>query len=70
MGRLSKIFDQAKDDTNDKESTKARNNEFVNLNFKVDVETRRKLKQYAAKHDLSLKEVFELAINFYMENNP
>lgn len=70
MGRLSKIFDQAKDDANDKESTKARNNEFVNLNFKVDVETRRKLKQYAAKHDLSLKEVFELAINFYMENNP
>lgn len=45
MGRLSKIFDQAKDDANDKESTKARNNEFVNLNFKVDVETRRKLKQ-------------------------
>jgi hypothetical protein len=70
MGRLSKIFDQAKDDANDKESTKARNNEFVNLNFKVDVETRRKLKQYAAKHDLSLKEVFELAINFYIENNP
>lgn len=70
MGRLSKIFDQAKDDANDKESTKARNNEFVNLNFKVDVETRRKLKQYAAKHDLSLKEVFELAINFYMDNNP
>jgi len=70
MGRLSKIFDQAKDDANDKESTKARNNEFVNLNFKVDVETRRKLKQYAAKHDLSLKEVFELAINFYIDNNP
>lgn len=70
MGRLSKIFDQAKDDANDKESTKARNNEFVNLNFKVDVETRRKLKQYAAKHDLSLKEVFERAINFYIDNNP
>jgi hypothetical protein len=70
MGRLSKIFDQAKDDANDKESTKERNNEFVNLNFKVDVETRRKLKQYAAKHDLSLKQVFELAINFYIENNP
>jgi hypothetical protein len=70
MGRLSKIFDQAKDDANDKESTKARNNEFVNLNFKVDVETRRKLKQYAAQHDLSLKEVFERAINFYIDNNP
>lgn len=70
MGRLSKIFDQAKDDANDKESTKARNNEFVNLNFKVDVDIRRKLKQYAAQHDLSLKEVFELAINFYIDNNP
>jgi uncharacterized pyridoxamine 5'-phosphate oxidase family protein len=70
MGRLSKIFDQAKEEPTDKESTKERNNEIVNLNFKVDVETRRKLKQYAAKHDLSLKEVFELAINFYIENNP
>jgi hypothetical protein len=52
------------------EITKARSNEFVNLNFKVTPEMRRKLKQYAAKHDLSLKEVFEAALDFYIEHHP
>lgn len=71
MGRLSKVFDKAKETTNpEPEITKARNNEFVNLNFKVDPETRRKLKQYAAKHDLSLKDVFEAAIAYYIEHHP
>lgn len=71
MGRLSKVFDTAKaESTPEKELTKARSDEFVNVNFKVSVETRRKLKQYAAKHDLSLKEVFEMALDFYIEYHP
>jgi predicted HicB family RNase H-like nuclease len=68
MGRLSKVFDTAKQDSN--ESKKERKEEIVNLNFKVSAEVRRKIKQYAAKHDKSLKEVFESAIDFYMEHNP
>ena len=73
MGRLSKVFDQAKESSGselDKENKKARKQEIVNLNFKVDVETRRKIRQYAAKHDKSLKEVFEAAIEFYIEHHP
>jgi len=71
MGRLSKVFDKAKEEQPlQQEITKTRNNEFVNLNFKVDPETRRKLKQYAAKHDLSLKDVFEAAIAYYIEHHP
>ena len=71
MGRLSKVFDKAKEEQPpQQEITKERNNEFVNLNFKVDPETRRKLKQYAAKHDLSLKDVFEAAIAYYIEHHP
>lgn len=71
MGRLSKVFDKAKEEPiPQQEITKERNNEFVNINFKVDPETRRKLKQYAAKHDLSLKDVFEAAINFYIDHHP
>ena len=71
MGRLSKVFDKAKEEQSPQEEiTKERSNEFVNLNFKVDPETRRKLKQYAAKHDLSLKDVFEAAIAYYIEHNP
>ena len=71
MGRLSKVFDKAKEEpTPTQEMTKARNNEIVNLNFKVSVETRRQLKQYAAKHDLSLKDVFESAIAYYIEHHP
>jgi hypothetical protein len=71
MGRLSKVFDSAKDNTPpEDESKKARSNEFVNLNFKVDIETKRKIREYAAKHDKSLKEVFEAAIDFYIENHP
>jgi hypothetical protein len=46
------------------------NKELVNLNFKVDVEIRRKIKQYAATHDQSLKEVFERAIEFYIQHHP
>ena len=71
MGRLSKVFDKAKEEQPPQEEiTKARNNEFVNLNFKVDPETRRKLKQYAANHDLSLKDVFEAAIAYYIDHHP
>jgi hypothetical protein len=71
MGRLSKVFDKAKEEqTPQEEITKERSNEFVNLNFKVDPETRRKLKQYAAKHDLSLKDVFEAAIAYYIDHHP
>ena len=71
MGRLSKVFDKAKEEPiPEQEITKARNNEIVNLNFKVSVETRRKLKQYAGKHDLSLKDVFEAAIAYYMDSHP
>ena len=71
MGRLSKVFDQAKESSQlDNESKKARKQEIVNLNFKVSAEMRRKIKQYAAKHDKSLKEVFETAVEFYMEQNP
>ena len=71
MGRLSKVFDQAKElQTESNESTKDRSNEIVNLNFKVSLETRRKLKQYAAQHDLSLKDVFEAALDFYIEHHP
>ena len=73
MGRLSKVFDKAKESSESElkqESTKARKQEIVNINFKVDVETRRKIKQYAAKHDKSLKEVFEAAIMFYIEHHP
>ena len=73
MGRLSKVFDQAKESSQselDQENKKARKQEIVNLNFKVDVEIRRKIKQYAAKHDKSLKEVFEAAIEFYIEHHP
>lgn len=71
MGRLSKVFDQAKGDRfPEPEITKERSNEFVNLNFKVSPEVRRQLKQYAANHDLSLKEVFEAAITYYMEHHP
>lgn len=71
MGRLSKVFDQAKgDNAPESEITKERSNEFVNLNFKVSPEVRRQLKQYAANHDLSLKEVFEAAIAYYMEHHP
>lgn len=71
MGRLSKVFDQAKEENSpEPEITKERSNEFVNLNFKVSPEVRRQLKQYAAKHDLSLKEVFEAAIAYYMEHHP
>jgi hypothetical protein len=71
MGRLSKVFDQAKGDRfPEPEITKERSNEFVNLNFKVSPEVRRQLKQYAANHDLSLKEVFEAAIAYYMKHHP
>ena len=71
MGRLSKVFDKAKEEQSPQEEiTKERSNEFVNLNFKVDPETRRKLKQYAANHDLSLKDVFEAAIAYYIEHHP
>ncbi len=71
MGRLSKVFDTAKaESTPEPELTKARSNEFVNINFKVTPEMRRKLKQYAAKHDLSLKDVFEAALDFYIEHHP
>jgi hypothetical protein len=71
MGRLSKVFDKAKEEQPpQQEITKERSNEFVNLNFKVDPETRRKLKQYAANHDLSLKDVFEAAIAYYIEHHP
>ena len=71
MGRLSKVFDKAKEEQPPQEEiTKERSNEFVNLNFKVDPETRRKLKQYAAKHDLSLKDVFEAAIAYYIDHHP
>lgn len=71
MGRLSKVFNQAKGESDSEpEITKERSNEFVNLNFKVSAEVRRQLKQYAAKHDLSLKEVFEAAIAYYMEHHP
>jgi predicted HicB family RNase H-like nuclease len=71
MGRLSKVFNQAKGDgSSEPEITKERSNEFVNLNFKVSPEVRRQLKQYAANHDLSLKEVFEAAIAYYMEHHP
>jgi hypothetical protein len=71
MGRLSKVFDKAKEEQLPQEEiTKERNNEFVNLNFKVDPETRRKLKQYAANHDLSLKDVFEAAIAYYIDHHP
>jgi hypothetical protein len=71
MGRLSKVFDKAKEEQPPQEEiTKERNNEFVNLNFKVDPETRRKLKQYAANHDLSLKDVFEAAIAYYIDHHP
>jgi predicted HicB family RNase H-like nuclease len=95
MGRLTKVFDQAKQSSEQKdeifnsieqestkslnkeltnstkqENTKSLSQELVNLNFKVDVEIRRKIKQYAAKHDKSLKDVFEEAINSYIEQNP
>jgi hypothetical protein len=71
MGRLSKVFDSAKDNPSlEDENKKARSKEFVNLNFKVDIETKRKIREYAAKHDKSLKEVFEAAIDFYIENHP
>jgi hypothetical protein len=71
MGRLSKVFDKAKEEQPpQQEITKERSNEFVNLNFKVDPETRRKLKQYAANHDLSLKDVFEAAIAYYIDHHP
>jgi hypothetical protein len=71
MGRLSKVFDKAKEEQPpQQEITKERSDEFVNLNFKVNPETRRKLKQYAAKHDLSLKDVFESAIAYYMDHHP
>jgi predicted HicB family RNase H-like nuclease len=76
MSRLSKVFDKAKESSLEnkeetkQESKKTRKQEVVNINFKVDVETRRKIKQYAAKHDKSLKEVFETAIEFYIENHP
>ena len=71
MGRLTKVFDTAKAEPAPKEElTKARSNEFVNVNFKVSLETRRKLKQYAAMHDLSLKNVFEAALDFYIEHHP
>ena len=74
MGRLSKVFDQVKEvqeiQESIKENTKERSNEFVNLNFKVSSETRRKLRQYAAKHDLSLKDVFEAALDFYIKHHP
>ena len=82
MSRLSKVFDQAKESSQEKElnqenkkaskneNTKARKQEIVNINFKVDSSTRRKIKQYAAKHDKSLKEVFEAAIDFYIEHHP
>ena len=70
MGRLSKVFDTAKQSSDTNESKKARKEEIVNLNFKVSAQMRRKIKQYAAKHDKSLKEVFETAVEFYMEQNP
>jgi len=79
MSRLSKVFDTVKSSTQaetettkelNNESKNERNNEIVNLNFKVDVQTRRKIRQYAAKHDKSLKEVFEDALNFYIEHHP
>jgi hypothetical protein len=71
MGRLSDVFDKAKESSQlEKESKKTRKPEIVNINFKVSAEMRRKIKQYAAKHDKSLKEVFEAAIDFYLEQNP
>jgi hypothetical protein len=59
-----------KDEINIEESKKVRSNEFVNLNFKVENEIRRKVKQYAVTHDISLKELFVRAIDFYIENHP
>jgi predicted HicB family RNase H-like nuclease len=71
MSRLSKVFDKAKEEPQEhNESKKALNKEFVNLNFKVDAEVRRKIKTYAAHHDMSLKEVFEAALDFYMKHHP
>lgn len=71
MNRLSKVFDAAKEESaSGDESQKARSNEFVNLNFKVEAQMKRKLKEYAVQHDMSLKEVFEAAITFYMEHHP
>lgn len=67
MGRLSKVFNSAKDS---KETTKERKEEIVNLNFKVSAEVRRKIKQYAAKHDKSIKEVLIEAFEFYIKENP
>ncbi|MDJ1185867.1 hypothetical protein [Roseofilum casamattae] len=70
MSRLSKVFDTVKEEAASKENKKARSNEFVNLNFKVEAQVKRKLKEYAASHDMSLKEVFEAAIAFYVEHHP
>ena len=71
MGRLSKVFDTAKEKpVSPEESLKARSNEFVNVNFKVEALFRRRLKEYAAKHDMSLKELFEAAIEFYLQHHP
>lgn len=75
MSRFSKVFDTAKKSSqqelkqeskkaSNNENTKTRKQEIVNINFKVDGSTRRKIKQYAAKHDKSLKEVFEAAIDW------
>ena len=52
------------------ESKKALKKEFVNLNFKVDTEVRRKIKTYTANHEMSLKKVFEVALDFYMKHHP
>lgn len=70
MSRLGKVFETAKEEPKQDESTKARKDEIVNVNFKVSAQMRRKLKQYAASHDMSLKEVFEAAIELYIEQNP
>ena len=71
MGRLSRVFNQAKENPPvQEESKKSRSHEFVNLNFKVDAEMRRRIKEYVARHDLSLKEVFEAAIEFYFQHHP
>lgn len=39
----------------------------VPCNFRVDAEFRRRLKTFAAEHDMSMVEVFERAVSEYME---
>ncbi|QFT86804.1 hypothetical protein FIU88_19020 (plasmid) [Halomonas sp. THAF12] len=39
----------------------------VPCNFRVDPEFKKRLKTFAATHDMSMVEVFETAVNEYME---